>query len=50
MPHGGSKRQAGVRYTTLVAAGKGVKLSDEALAQQIYLGDAAFIEAYAGAD
>lgn len=38
------RRRAGVRYTALVAAGKGVKLWDEALAQQIYLGDAAFIE------
>jgi putative transposase len=38
------RRRAGLRYTALVAAGKGVKLWDEALAQQIYLGGAEFIE------
>ena len=38
------RRRAGSRYAALVAAGKGVKLWDEALAQQIYLGDAEFIE------
>lgn len=38
------RRRAGLRYAALVAAGKGVKLWDEALAQQIYLGDAEFIE------
>ena len=38
------RRRAGLRYAALVAAGKGVKLWDEALSQQIYLGDAEFIE------
>jgi putative transposase len=38
------RRRAALRYAALVAAGKGVKLWDEALAQQIYLGDAEFIE------
>lgn len=38
------RRRAGSRYTALVAAGKGVKLWDEALAQQIFLGGPEFIE------
>jgi putative transposase len=38
------RRRAGLRYTALVAAGKGVKLWDEALAQQIYLGGPDFVE------
>ncbi len=38
------RRRAGSRYAALVAAGKGAKLWDEALTQQIYLGDAGFIE------
>jgi putative transposase len=37
------RRRAGVRYAALVAAGKGVKLWDDALAQQIYLGGPDFI-------
>jgi putative transposase len=38
------RRRAGLRYTALVAAGKGVKLWDEALTQQIYLGGPDFVE------
>jgi putative transposase len=38
------RRRAGLRYAALVAAGKGVKLWDEVLTQQIYLGGAAFVE------
>jgi putative transposase len=38
------RRRAALRYAALVAAGKDVKLWDEALAQQIYLGDAEFVE------
>jgi putative transposase len=37
-------RKAAARYGALVAAGKDVKLWDEALAQQIYLGDQDFVE------
>lgn len=38
------RRRARSRYAALVAPGNGVKLWGEALSQQIYLGDAAFIE------
>ena len=38
------RRKAAVRYAALVAAGKGVKLWDEALANQIFLGGAEFVE------
>ncbi len=38
------RRAAARRYVALVAAGKGVKLWDEALAQQIFLGGAEFVE------
>jgi REP element-mobilizing transposase RayT len=38
------RRKAEQRYVALVAAGKGVKLWDEALAQQIFLGGPEFIE------
>jgi putative transposase len=38
------RRKAGSRYAGLVAAGKGVKLWDEALAHQIYLGGPEFVE------
>lgn len=38
------RRRAGVRYAALVAAGKGIKLWDDALAQQIYLGGPEFVE------
>ena len=37
-------RKAGMRYEALVAAGKDVRLWDQALRQQIYLGDDAFVE------
>ena len=37
-------RRAATRYAAMVASGKGVKLWDEALAQQMYLGDQTFIE------
>ncbi len=37
------RRKAGVRYAALVAEGKGVKLWDEGLAQQIFLGGAEFV-------
>jgi putative transposase len=37
------RRKASVRYATLVAEGKGVKLWEEGLAQQIFLGDTDFI-------
>lgn len=38
------RRKAGLRYAALVAAGKGVKLWDEALVQQIFLGSSEFAE------
>ena len=38
------RRRAGLRYAALVAAGKGVKLWDEALAHQIFLGGPEFVE------
>jgi putative transposase len=38
------KRRAAARYVALVAAGKDVKLWDEALSQQMYLGDQDFVE------
>jgi putative transposase len=38
------KRKAGLRYAAHVAAGKDVKLWDEALTQQIYLGGQDFVE------
>jgi putative transposase len=38
------RRRAGLRYAALVAAGKGVKLWDEALAHQIFLGGQKFVE------
>ena len=38
------RRRAGVRYAALVAAGKGVKLWDEALAHQIFLGGPEFVK------
>ena len=38
------KRKAEQRYVALVAAGKGVKLWDAALAQQIFLGGPEFVE------
>ena len=47
------RRNAATQYVALVAAGKGVKLWDEALSQQIYLGGAQFVErmqALIGAD
>lgn len=47
------RRKSEQRYVALVAAGKGVKLWDEALAQQIFLGGPAFVErmqALAGLD
>ncbi len=37
-------RKAGLRYAALVAAGKGVKLWEEALVQQIFLGRSEFAE------
>ncbi len=37
------RRKAGTRYATLVAEGKGVKLWEEGLAQQIFLGGTEFI-------
>ena len=37
-------RRAAVRYTALVAAGREVRLWDDALRQQIYLGDDSFVE------
>lgn len=40
----GDRRTAGRRYVALVAAGKGVKLWDDALAQQIFLGGAEFVQ------
>lgn len=36
-------KRAAARYAALVAAGRGVRLWDEALQQQIYLGDDAFV-------
>jgi hypothetical protein len=42
------KRKAEQRYAALVAAGKGVKLWDEALAQQIFLRGAGIRRAHAG--
>lgn len=41
---GADRRKAAQRYVALVAAGKGVKLWDEALAQQIFLGGTVFVE------
>lgn len=38
------RRKAGLRYAALVMAGKGVKLWDEALVQQIFLGSSEFAE------
>ena len=38
------RRKAGLRYAALVTAGKGVKLWDEALVQQIFLGSSEFAE------
>ena len=38
------RRKAALRYAALVAAGKGVKLWDEALAGQIFLGGPEFVE------
>ena len=38
------RRKAAQRYVALVAAGKGVKLWDEALVQQIFLGGPEFVE------
>jgi len=38
------ERHAAQRYVALVAAGRDVRLWDEALHQQIYLGDEAFVE------
>lgn len=38
------RRRAALRYAAFVAAGKGIKLWDDALAQQIYLGDGEFIK------
>ena len=38
------RSRAALRYAALVAAGKGVKLWDEALAQQIFLGGPEFVE------
>jgi len=38
------RRKAAQRYVALVAAGKGVKLWDEALAHQIFLGGPEFVE------
>lgn len=40
----GDRRNAQRRYIALVAAGKGVKLWDEALVQQIFLGGPEFVE------
>jgi REP element-mobilizing transposase RayT len=41
---GADRRQASARYVALVAAGKGVKLWEDALARQMFLGDAEFID------
>lgn len=38
------RRRAARRYTALVSAGRGLRLWDQALRQQIYLGDEAFVE------
>ena len=38
------RRRASARYVSLVAAGKGIKLWDEALSHQIYLGGPEFVE------
>jgi hypothetical protein len=38
------KRKAAQRYVALVASGKGIKLWDEALVQQIFLGGPEFVE------
>ena len=38
------RRRASARYVSLVAAGKGIKLWDEALSHQIYLGGLEFVE------
>ncbi|MDP3221725.1 MAG: transposase, partial [Rubrivivax sp.] len=37
-------RRAATRYAALVAAGKDVRLWDQALCQQVYLGDADFVQ------
>ena len=37
-------RRAAARYRELVAAGRGVRLWDDALRQQIYIGDEAFVD------
>jgi putative transposase len=41
---GADQRKAAARYIALVAAGKGVKLWEDALAKQMFLGDADFID------
>lgn len=41
---GADQRKAAARYVALVAAGKGVKLWEDALAKQMFLGDADFID------
>jgi putative transposase len=41
---GRDARRAAVRYEKLVEQGKGVRLWDDALRQQIYLGDDSFIQ------
>ena len=38
------RRRAARRYAALVSAGRGLRLWDQALRQQIYLGDEAFVE------
>lgn len=38
------QRKAATRYVALVAAGKGIKLWEDALAKQMFLGDEAFID------
>ena len=38
-----ARQKAGTSYAALVAAGKGVKLWEESLAQQIFLGDVEFV-------
>ncbi len=38
-----ARQKAGASYAALVAAGKGIKLWEESLAQQIFLGDAEFV-------
>jgi hypothetical protein len=41
--HARDSAEAAMHYMTLVAQGKNVRLWDEALRQQIYLGDDAFV-------